>query len=285
MSRARLWIGTDVGRFSKLETNTSQHDQPPEDWPPAVKRPEEPASPMALPEEPAYDAPGLMARGDEAFFTGEVKEAVRWYSRAMESDSRCLEAWVAHVQILILTDQINEAKVWVGRALSIFANAPALLALRAVVHAKTGMVRQAMATSDMILDQKAEDVTAWMARGHVLLIADNKNSGFCFDQAMRLSLDREWKVPFIIGLIHESERQWARAIAFYEKALERRSTLPYAWYRMGECQRELGRPDAARKALLRARELAVDNESLIAKIDLAKSGSFMNVFRKFFKSK
>ena len=47
----------------------------------------------------------------------------------------------------------------------------------------------------------------------------------------------------------------------------------------------LGKPDSMRKALLRAQELAVDNETLLHRIEMAKSGSFMGVFRRFFKSK
>jgi tetratricopeptide (TPR) repeat protein len=274
-----------VGRFSKLETETSQFEEPPEDpkRENRVRAPQQ-VSPIGSNEEAPHDAPGFMVQGDEAFYSGDPKGALRWYSRAMETDARFIEAWIAQVQILILTRQIGEAKVWAGRGLSIYPEAPSLLALRAVINAKLGMIRQAMSASDGILERKPEDVTGWIARGHILILADNKNSEFCFQQALKLSPDRQYQVPFTIGMVLEGERQWARAITYYEKALERRSTLPFAWFRIAECQSMLGRQEAARKALLRAEELCSDNEMLLHRIHNTKPGSFFNVFRRFFRS-
>lgn len=272
-----------MGRFSKLETQILPSGTPAEDPRARVQPKKEEPSPFGRAEaEPTYDAPGYMARGDESFFSGDPKQALRWYSRAMEVDNHCVDAWVAQIQVLILTGQLNEAKVWINRALSIFPDAPALLALRAVGHARSGMMRQAMASSDLILSKRGDDVIPWIARGHILMIDGNKNAEFCFDQCMRLSRETDWQVPFYLGLICEGERHWAKAIPHYEAALGRRSTLPYAWLRISKCHAVMGQREAAGRALRRAEDLCKDNPKLLHEIKTSSSGSIFGFLRRVF---
>lgn len=264
-----------MGRFSKLETRS-------------VSPAKEEAAVTAMPtgKLKIADAPSgaatLLARGDEEFFRGESKQAMRWYSRAMQDDASCLEAWVAQIRVLLLERQLREARVWITRGLSSFPDAPALLALRAVHSALSGMVRAAMGASDMILSKQGNDANAWVARGHVLLIDANKNAPFCFDQAIQQSDERDWKTPFLIGMIHDSERKWSRSIPFYEKAVERNSNLPYAWYRIGKAHAHLGHAEAARRAYSEAENLCGDDDKLRRRIQTAGSGSIMDWFRNLF---
>lgn len=238
----------------------------------------------ALPpsEEPTYDAPYYMSRGDRAFFVGDQKDALRWYSKAMQTDNTFLDAWIEHIRVLTLTRQLAEARVWINRALSVFPEAPGLLALRSVNMAQSGQMKQAMSSSDLLLSKRDEDWNAWLARGHILLMNGNKNAPFCFDQAEKAGPSDDWRVPFVIGFTLELERQWARAIVRYEAALERRPTLSYAWYRIGRCHATLGHRDAARKALGRAEELCGDDENLRRKIMSAGTGSIFGRLRVLF---
>lgn len=272
-----------MGRFSNLETGKKTPAGKAEAKRKGTDSPESRIG-ATLPssEEPTYDAPYYMSRGDRAFFVGDQKDALRWYSKAMQTDSAFLDAWIEHIRVLTLTRQLAEAKVWINRALSVFPEAPGLLALRSVNMAQSGQMKQAMSSSDMLLSKRDEDWNAWLARGHILLMNGNKNAPFCFDQAEKAGPTEDWRVPFVIGFTLELERQWARAIARYDTALERRPTLPYAWYRIGRCQATLGHRDAARKAFGQAEELCGEDENLRRKILSADTGSVFSRLRGIF---
>lgn len=253
-----------MGRFSKLEVLAPVAETAP---PAAKPKPEEELGlAIRTDEDIPLDLPGVMRRGDEAFFSGEPKEALRWYSRAMQDDSTCLDSWIAQIRIQILEGDLGDAKVWINRALSIFPDAPALLALRAVNNARSGLIRDAVAASDLILSRRSDDPHPWICRGQILAIAGNKNSDFCFTQAFKMAQADDWKTPFLIGIICDSERLWAKSVAYYQAAIGRRGSLPYAWYRIALAHRELGNTGPARKALVNAEAACGDNERLRLKI-------------------
>ncbi len=274
-----------MGRFSKLETR------------PGGKAPEPAASsgelasapPRAMPPDAAedeYTLEGCMGRGDDAFFRGDSKEALRWYSRAMKIDSTRLQPWVAQVRLLLLTRQLNEAKVWLNRALTVFPDNPSLMSLHALKNALSGQIQQGMGASDRLMSEQGENVAAWLSRGHILIITGNhKNADFCFDQCLTLSGEADWKAPMMIGMVLDSERHWAKSIRFYESALGRRATLPYAWYRIGRARAAVGQRDRARQAFLRAEALCGDDDLLRRKIQAESTGSVFGRLGALFRRK
>lgn len=268
-----------MGRFSKLETRAKSPGGDP-----AASRASAPSNSNAPPpvEEQAYDAAALLRQGDEAWFGGDAKKALRFYSRAMQEDAACLDAWIHQIRVLILTSQLSEAAVWINRALSIFPDAPGLISLRAVHHARGGMLRRAMESSDAVLSKRGDDAGAWVARGHILSIATNKNAEFCFEQAMKLTRADDWRTPFWIGLALDLERKWSMSIHYYEQALARRGSLPYAWLRIARAHANLGRAGASRQALTRAEETCGDNERLRAEIRRTGTGSIFGRLKALF---
>ena len=227
----------------------------------------------------------FIEKGDGAFFTGDHTTAMRWYSRAMQADDHCLEAWIAHIRVLNLTGQLEDAQTWVRRGMEIFPGDTGLMALEAVTNALSGSIGEALRISNSIIAMAGLDLTCWMSRGHVLLISGDRNANSCFEQCIDISLDEDWKTPFLIGMILDCEGKSARAIAFYEAALDRRSALPYAWYRIAMDHAELGQRQSARRALARAEELCVDNDRLLAKIQKAELGSVLNRLKNIFSRK
>lgn len=227
-----------------------------------------------------------MARGDEAFFRGDAKDSLRWYSRAMKVDSTRLEPWVAQVRLLLLTRQFNEAKVWLNRALSIFPDNPALMSLHALKNALTGQIRAGMSTSDRLMSEQATNGAAWLSRGHILMITGNhKNADFCFDQCLQLSGDADWKTPMMIGLVLDFERHWAKSIRYYELALGRRAELPYAWFRIGRARAAVGQREMARQAFMRAEALCGDDDVLRRRIQGESTGSILGRIGALFRRK
>lgn len=278
-----------MGRFSKLETQSKARvDAPPDAQPEAPAEPlgRQIVSPFLDREEPTYDTAGYMRQADEAYFGGDEKKAMRLYSRAMQSGPDCMEAWTAQIRILIVSGQLSDGKTWLKRAFSVFPDAPQLVSLRALLNARRGMMREAIGASDMAVEKSPDDIGCWLSRGHILLIAGGRSGGnaeFCFQQCMQLSDGTDWKTPFHIGIIHDAERQWWKSPAYYEEAAARRTTLPYAWYRMGLALAEIGRSEAAGKALRRAEQLCDDNDRLLRRVRSAGTGSIKGRIKHLFR--
>ena len=69
----------------------------------------------------------------------------------------------------------------------------------------------------------------------------------------------------------------------HRKALERRSTLPFAWLRMGMAHANLGQTETSRRDMIRALDLCDENLRLQKKIERASQGSFFNKILRFFR--
>lgn len=265
-----------MGRFSKLETG--QRGDAPAPVPPTPQNIETggsypfSAEPSAA-EMANLDAAGWARLADEAFFRGDNKNALRWYSRAMDRDSTLQQPWVAMIRTLLLKGDLNEAQTWITRGLTVFPESPALLSLRAVQYARKGLVHQGLNNSDAVLEKNGADAQAHIARGEVLTLADSKNANFCFDQALNLTGASDWRTPMYIALFLEERRQWAKAIKYYVKAAERSESVAVVWYRVGLCRAELGQREMALKAYERARELCPPEDPLLARIEAASPGS------------
>ena len=188
------------------------------------------------------------------------------------------------MRVLLLRGALSEAATWLGRGLTLFPDSPHLMALRAVLYARRGMMRQALNNSDAVLEQNANLPLAHMARGEVLALADNKNFDYCFEQCLKLTPAHDWKTPLTIGIFLEERRLWAKAIAWLTKAAERNEAAPAVWYHVGLCRAQLGHTLQAQRAFEQAQELCQPGDPLAAKINSARPGSFLrrivNLFRK-----
>ena len=272
-----------MGRFSKLETG--QH----RDKPDLVPRAEALESGVAYPtgdaetEKVDLDASGWMRLGDEALYRDDKKAALRCYSRSMAKDSTLIQPWVAMIRTLLFKGDLSEATTWINRGLTLFPNSPHLLALRAVQYGHRGMIRQALNNSDAVLEQSSSEPLAHLARGEVLLLAENKNADYCFEQALKIIPPDDWRTLMTIGLILEDRRLWAKAIHFYARAAERNEHAAAVWYRVGLCRAELGHTQQAQKAFQEARDLCPPGDPLLPKIEHARPGSIFKRLRNLFR--
>ncbi|MCL5271215.1 MAG: tetratricopeptide repeat protein [bacterium] len=271
-----------MGRFSKLETGGRGGEPAPDR---DAVSPEFPFTPAAGKDEREdLDQAACLRLGDEALFRNDRRAALRWYSRAMDRDSRAVEAWVAMLRVLLFKGDLGEAQSWVNRGLTLIPGSPHLLALRAVLYARRGMMRQAINNSDAVLETAGTVPLAHMARGEVLLLADNKNAQYCFDQCLGLTPPDDWRTPLMIGLIHEDRRLWARAIHYYGIAAQRTEREPALWYHVGLCRAELGHAAQARKAFEQAGQICQPGDPLLLKLSHASTGSLWLRLRNLFRS-
>jgi tetratricopeptide (TPR) repeat protein len=227
------------------------------------------------------DAGQCLAQGDAYFYRGDLTKALRWYSRAMERSEKSMDPWIALLHLLLIKGDLREAHTWVVRGFQIFPDAPQLKAIHAVLQARKGMMRQAMNSSDAVLEQDGAMVLAHMARGMVLVLAGSKNADFCFDQCLKLA-PGSWKTAMLIGMILQERRMWAKAIHYYAKAAEINENEPAVWYRVGLCRAALAHKAQAVKAYQRALDLCAEDDPLIQKISHAPKGSiFSRLFSLF----
>lgn len=264
-----------MGRFSKLEPNQPAQQDAPEKPQPTLETRLEPGAVGAGDDDTLNrTAAEWLDLADRAFLRDDTKSALRLYSRALDRDSTLLEGWVAMIRVLLFRGDLGPAETWNNRALALFPESARLLAMRAVVHARRGKLREGLNSSDALITQNAADPLAQIARGEVLLLAENKTADFCMNQALTLVPANDWKTPATIAMIYEERRLWAKALQFYSAALERDEFSAVLWFRSSRCRAQLGQTPQARKALEQARELCPPNDPLLLKIDRAGTGSF-----------
>jgi len=225
-----------MGRFSKLERETQ--DALARQKTLEEKSRELPSAP--LPKAEDYDAPYYIDKGDDSFFVGDFKGALQFYSRALKMDNSSFYPWIGQIYCLIEMGQFKEADLWTGRALEMFPEDSSLLSLRAMMYARRGMYKRALNTTDYAISRKGANAHSYIARGYVLLVAENKNSNFCFTKAMELASSSDWKIPMRIGLIYLKDKKYSRALEYLLKACALNVTNYYLWYHLGQCYMKLG---------------------------------------------
>lgn len=240
-----------AGRFSKLERGDGK--TAPLAPPPGSVAREKPKGETVNYDDPSL-YPSFIAQADEAFFTGNYRDALRNYSRALQQESNHVYPWIGQISSLIMLRQPREAELWSQRALEHFPEDPALLSQRARVLAMTGNIKRALGVSDYALT-KGSDCWAWLARGEVLLDGKKDSALFCFEKAVEEAGPENWRVPFLAGLAFSRHRQYSTAQDFLRRATDVNPNNFFVWYEYGRVLMELSYLDRARDALARAAQL------------------------------
>lgn len=249
------------GRFSKLQSGTGNAIRPDALTPPPGARArgkdgkERGDARREEPEESSYA--GFLLRADEAFYTGNYRDALRYYSRALQEDGGHVIPWIGQVSALIEMRQYKEAELWSNRALEAFPEDPSVLSQRARVLALTGNLKRAIGVSDYALSVGGTS-WAWLARGEVLVEAGEKNALFCFDKAVEMAGGERWRILLEAGRCYLRRRQWANAEAFLRRAAEERPDNFFVWYEYAIALVELNFTDRARTAIERCLQLRGD---------------------------
>ncbi len=261
-----------MGRFSKLERGVV----PPKLAEESAKAEQAVKQPST---EEKYDAPYYIKLADQHFFFGEFERALRFYSRALQLDNSKTYPWIGQIFSLLEMEQVKEAGIWVTRALEFFPEDSDIIALQAVVYAYRGMVKRAVGASDYSMS-KGGTVFTWLARGEVLLIAENKTAHFCFEKAMELSPANDWKTPMRAGLIYFKHKQFSHALDFFQRAVSINVTNYYLWYHIGLGYWRLGFNHKAMEAFKRSLE---HNPKFKGARDALDRALKTSIFKRFFR--
>ncbi|GAB4313875.1 MAG: hypothetical protein Kow0059_05280 [Candidatus Sumerlaeia bacterium] len=250
-----------MSRFSKLEPGGEEHEPSLRDAhaAPPARRTHRPRTAESADTAPApdvdYDYHYYREKGDGCFFTGDFRQALMHYSRAIQQDGSKPYPWCMQVWCLVLMNQLREADLWALRAEQMFPDHSGALSLKAVSYAARGMARRALSTTDFALT-RGGDPLAWLARGMALLEAGNRNAFACLDKILELPASREdWKMMTLAAMILLRYRKFTQALKPLKAALALKDDNFYIWLMLGRCYLRVGMTEQARQAFEQALEL------------------------------
>jgi tetratricopeptide (TPR) repeat protein len=216
-------------------------------------------------ESAAQDDQHWLRLADENRRQGHHDNALRYYSRALESDKSLVKGWLGQVQMLIALDENVEAELWSRKSLELFRNHGDLLASRAQALFRLGNRSDAMSLCDGALKQEGQSAYRWMVRGELLVAGSDDLDRHCFDKAALL--DKDWLIPVEIAGIYTYHRLPSKAIARLRQAAELSPEQVYIWYCKGRCELELGLESSGRKSLERCLELIPNHSDATKALD------------------
>ncbi len=206
-----------------------------------------------------YDYYFYLKKAEQLFYKGDYRNSLRQYSRALQMENSQIEPWIGQVLCLIYLNQLREADLWIARGLELFPENSLILSLRGLVYAINGMMKRAISTSDYALTLKSgNNPLIWVIRGEILLLADNKNSVFCFEKAIEITNKADWQTPMLIGMIYYKNKYYTQASQFFQKACSINLSHYYLWYCLGNSYKKLGFIQKSIEAFKRSVELKQD---------------------------
>lgn len=194
------------------------------------------------------DAAYYFDRANEAFSDMDFEESLRIFSKVLEFDAGCADAWVGQVRSLIELNDFSEAGNWADKALETFPDHSDLLAARAVTLGRLGELESAMAFSDASVSEKGNSPYVWLSRADVLLACREQRAEFCFEKAMALAAG-DWLVAWLAARIRFWYKQFTLAITFAQRAVEWNPGHAPCWMLLAQCQQSVGMVGPARESL------------------------------------
>ena len=212
----------------------------------------------------------FLREAEQANLEGEFERALRSYARALEYSPAEPLAWAGQIRMLIELGNLNGAKALADAALQRLQNHPEILAARAVALGRQRQFEAAMAFSDAAIEAGQDTPGVWLARGDVLLSAGNRQSEFCFQQAVALS-PGSWLTHWLASRIHCYYKKFSLALKYAQQALALDGAQCVVWLQLGICQDALGLAAPAQNSFAQA--LQLNPRCAAAKLAQAGAGS------------
>lgn len=230
-----------------------------------------------------YTGAYCLEQGDESLIRGDQKQALRWYTRAMDKEPGMIEPWLAMLRVLILKGDLAESATWIHRALILFPENPRLLALSNVQLARRDMKSKALADSAELLERNPNVPMAHLCRGEVMLYCGERHFDRLFHETLDLSKPDDWKTPLIIGMILLNAGRLRFAAEYLDEASRRNSQCAPIWFTLGQVYAARGNRRMMHRALDQGRALCQENDPLIARIDSVHCAPFWKRLTGLFK--
>ncbi|MCE5230778.1 hypothetical protein LLG95_14470 [bacterium] len=222
-----------------------------------------------------YSGAYCIDQGDGAFFRGDGKLALRWYTRAIDKEPGLIEPWLAMLRVLILKGDVAEAATWIHRGLTIFPENPRLLALCNVQLARRDMTAKALNDSRDLLERNPKLPLAHLCRGEVLMVTGGRHFDRLFHETLDLVPGDDWKTPLTIGMILQDAGHLRLATGFFAEAVRRSEQNPAAWFQLAQCHAARGHRVQTQRAQNQVRAICTENDPLLAQADALRYGSIL----------
>jgi tetratricopeptide (TPR) repeat protein len=183
--------------------------------------------------------------GMRFWLAGDFEPALRNYSRALEKNNTFYPAWLGQVLMLIELGEYREAEVWADKAMDLFPEHPELLAAKSVACARDGRIEKALAYSDNSIAQENVTSRVWLARAEVLLNRQSRIAESCISKAIGIAGNTAPIVRLEAGRLLSEQGSHSAALEYLNAAVEALPKSALAWYSLGRCQANLGRPEAS----------------------------------------
>jgi tetratricopeptide (TPR) repeat protein len=241
-----------TGRFSHLEFNEGR------------RRREAQQTGAAQP-----SAENFLGLADEEYRWGRFERALQFFTRCLGEDRGAVRAWVGQVQMLVQLGECHEARLWSDKALELFRNNGELLAAKAQACVRLGDTASGQACCDASLQAVGSSPWRWEVRGEVLLAGGETLHETCFKKALA-EPGADWFDRVIIANMCLFYRRAAAAFEYARQATELSPQAGYAWFVLGNTQRQLGLAGAAMTSYRRCLEIRpgyAEARSAIAQTD------------------
>jgi len=180
----------------------------------------------------------------KCWLAGDWELALRNYSRVLEKNNTVFEAWTGQVCMLIELGEYREAGIWADKALQFYPENPELLALKAVACARDGLMEKAIAYSDNSITKDNLTARVWLARAEVMLERKSPVADNCISKAISLAGSSGPTIKLEAARLLRKRGQYSPAIVYLNDVVKIFPQSALAWYELGCCQAELGRPEA-----------------------------------------
>lgn len=203
----------------------------------------------------ADGGPPHLQRARAARDRGDFHAALRHYARAVEADPSQDEGWAGQVWMLLEMDDLEAAKDWAERALSVLPESPRLLGAKARVLARLGLHEEALALSDGCIEAAEPDAEAWLSRAEVLLARGEPNANYCLEKCLALAGAEEASLAWRAARTLTVHGRHAAALDLLQRSVTRAPQQPAVWYDLALCRARLGCLEDARDACRQALSL------------------------------
>ena len=240
----------DMGRFNSLEfgkndaaaQTTAQNAPEPKFYGEKIK-----------------DAQYFIDAADKAFYCFDYEEALKMYSKALGIDGGAVPAWSGQAFSLISLGEYHEASMWLRKTVELIGESQPILALQALVLARSGDFDRACGYADSALESAGNSPLPWIVRGEIFYYA-RRNAEHCFEQACGAA-GNDWHTRCLIVdacFFCDRKKLAAMALKFLRPMVEVYPSKPEVWLRMGRCHTALGMSREAASALDQVSSLAPD---------------------------
>lgn len=178
-----------------------------------------------------------LQRAINIYNLGHFERALFYYGKTLQYDEKNEECLIGQCKSLYRMNQLQEAMLWVEKALLIYNDSANLLSLKAMFLANNGNTAKALEYCDAALKICSTPIV-WIARGETLLVANSKDASYCFSKSIIEKHNLTTNLDCALSLI--KHQQFSLAINYLNNSLQFDTQNYFCWFLLGECQKNLG---------------------------------------------